>query len=85
MIIMAHINLKKFVVLGALVMSELFNEDNFGYSHTHFTQEVDGESLFTLDPEMMVKLMNLKTGPALKIHRKVAALKKQYGTLPSFV
>jgi hypothetical protein len=43
---------------------------------------VDGESLFSLDPEMMVKLMNLKTGPALKIHRKVAALKKQYGTLP---
>ena len=81
MIIVAHNNLKKFVVLGALVMSEQFNE---GYSHTHFTQEVDGESLFTLDPEMMVKLMNLKTGPALKIHRKVAALKKQYGTLPSF-
>ena len=47
------------------------------------SQEVDGESLFSLDPEMMVKLMNLKTGPALKIHRKVAALKKQYGTLPS--
>ena len=46
-------------------------------------QEVDGESLFSLDPEMMVKLMNLKTGPALKVHRKVAALKKQYGTLPS--
>ena len=34
---MAHNNLKKFVVLGALVMSEQFNEDNFGYSHTLHT------------------------------------------------
>ena len=41
-------------------------------------QEVDGESLLSLNPEMMVKLMNLKAGPALRIHRKILALKKQY-------
>ena len=43
-------------------------------------QEVDGESLLTLDPEMMVKLMGLKTGPALRIYRKINDLKKQFGT-----
>lgn len=47
-----------------------------------FMQEVDGESLLSLDPEMMVKLMGLKTGPALRIHRKILALKRQF-TIPS--
>ena len=28
---------------------------------------------------MMVKLMDLKTGPALHIHKKIAALKKRFG------
>ena len=40
------------------------------------SQEVDGESLLSLDPQMMVKLMDLKTGPALRIHRKIATLKR---------
>ena len=39
-------------------------------------QEVDGETLLSLDPQMMVKLMDLKTGPALRIHRKITSLKK---------
>lgn len=38
-------------------------------------QEVDGESLLSLDAEMMVKLMGIKAGPALKIHRKIKELK----------
>ena len=42
-------------------------------------QEVDGESLLSLDPEIMVKLMQLKTGPALRIHRHIIALKQQFG------
>ena len=41
----------------------------------NYVQEVDGESLMSLDPEMMVKLMGIKTGPALKIHRKITELK----------
>ena len=41
-------------------------------------QEVDGESLLSLDPQMMVKLMDLKTGPALRIHRKIATLKRDF-------
>lgn len=40
--------------------------------------EVDGESLMTLDPEMMVKLLNIKAGPALRIHKRILQLKKQY-------
>ena len=42
------------------------------------SQEVDGESLLSLDPQMMVKLMDLKTGPALRIHRKIATLKRDF-------
>ena len=42
------------------------------------SQLVDGETLMSLDPQMMVKLMDLKTGPALRIHRKIASLKKQF-------
>lgn len=41
-----------------------------------FLQEVDGESLLTLDPEMMVKLMNIKAGPSLRIYNKIMQLKK---------
>ena len=44
-------------------------------------QEVDGESLLSLDPQMMVKLMDLKTGPALRIHRKIQTLKKHFHIL----
>ena len=44
-------------------------------------QEVDGESLLTLDPEMMVKLMNIKAGPSLRIHNKIMQLKKQNNIL----
>ena len=44
-------------------------------------QEVDGESLMTLDPEMMVKLMNIKAGPALRIHNKIVGLKKQHNII----
>ena len=43
-----------------------------------FFQEVDGESLLSLDPQMMVKLMDLKTGPALRIHRNITSLKKDF-------
>ena len=32
----------------------------------------------SLDPEMMVKLMNIKAGPALRIHRKIVTLKEQH-------
>ncbi len=39
-------------------------------------QEIDGESLLTLNPEMMVNLMNLKAGPALRIHNKIVELKE---------
>ena len=42
-------------------------------------QEVDGESLLSLDPEMLVKLMGFKTGPALRLHRRILALKRQFG------
>ncbi len=34
--------------------------------------------MMNLDPEMMVKLMNVKAGPALKIHRHILELKKKY-------
>jgi len=42
---------------------------------------VDGESLLSLNPERMVKLMDLKTGPALRIYNKITALKEQFGIL----
>ena len=45
-------------------------------------QEVDGESLLSLNPERMVKLMDLKTGPALRIYNKITALKQQVGLHP---
>ena len=45
-------------------------------------QEVDGESLLSLNPERMVKLMDLKTGPALRIYNKITALKQQFGIHP---
>ena len=41
-------------------------------------QLVDGETLLSLDPQMMVKLMDLKTGPALRIHRYISSLKKHF-------
>ena len=43
-----------------------------------YLQEIDGESLLTLDPEMMVNCMNIKTGPALKIHKHILDLKRTY-------
>lgn len=43
-----------------------------------YSQEIDGESLLTLDPEMMVNCMNIKTGPALKIHKHIMDLKRTY-------
>lgn len=42
--------------------------------------EVDGGTLVTLDPEIMVKLMSMKTGPAMRIHKKIQELNKQCGT-----
>ena len=45
-------------------------------------QEVDGESLLSMDPEMMVKLMGVKAGPALRIHKRVIALTEE--KLPSW-
>ncbi len=47
----------------------------FNYVLFVFVQEVDGESLLSLNAEMMVKLMGIKTGPALKICRKISELK----------
>lgn len=49
------------------------------YIHVYLSlQEIDGESLLTLDPEMMVNCMNIKTGPALKIHKHILDLKREY-------
>ncbi|KAL5457546.1 hypothetical protein EMCRGX_G034816 [Ephydatia muelleri] len=42
--------------------------------------EVDGGTLVTLDPEIMVKLMGMKTGPAMRIHKKIQELNKRYGS-----
>lgn len=49
------------------------------YTDVFKEHEVDGESLLSLDPEMMVRLMDIKTGPALHIHKKIVALKKRFG------
>ncbi len=61
-------------------VSSLVLDKMFLFLHTFYviSQEVDGESLMNLNPEMMVKLMNIKAGPALRIHNRIVELKKQY-------
>ncbi|CAI8050289.1 Polyhomeotic-like protein 2 [Geodia barretti] len=49
-----------------------------GFKDVFVEHLVDGETLLSLDPQMMVKLMDLKTGPALRIHRYISSLKKHF-------
>ena len=35
-----------------------------------------------LDPEMMIKLLNVKAGPALRIHKHILQLKKKNNISP---
>lgn len=70
-------------VVHTLQCHSLFLCDLSYHNYNSCVQEVDGESLLSLDPEMMVKLMGLKTGPALRIYRKINDLKKQFGAANS--
>jgi polyhomeotic-like protein 1 len=43
------------------------------------SQEIDGQALLLLEEKHLMKSMNLKLGPALKICSKINALKETFG------
>ena len=47
---------------------------------SYFSQQIDGEAFLLLNQSDIVKIMNIKLGPALKIYNSILMLRNSMGT-----
>lgn len=59
-----------------MFIQKLLGCDNYSLQFT--SQEIDGQALMLLNEDHLMKTMNMKLGPALKICAKIRHLKEEF-------